>query len=110
MNRLAATLSLIMLLVAIVIAPVQATYAATVSAQAPMTMQMNAGSPCLPKDCKSTPDCPMMVSGAAGIAVPGLAASTAFVVPALVSNGFAINQQRALSSLPDDGLRRPPKL
>lgn len=110
MNRFFGIFRLLLLMAAIVIAPVQSSYAAAVPVKAPIMMQMEVGSPCLPKDCKSMPDCPMALSGSAGAVVLDHPTTSALVASALVSDGFAINQERTLSSLPIDGLRRPPKL
>ena len=110
MNRFFGIFGLILLMVATVIAPVQASYAAAAPAKAPTMMQMEAGSPCLPKECKSMPDCPMALSGPASNIVLGHPTTPAFMASAIVSDGFAINSGRTLSSLPTDSLRRPPKL
>ena len=110
MKRFFGIFGLILLMVATVIAPLRASYAAAAPAKAPMMMQMKVGSPCMPRECKSMPDCPMALAGSAVSIVLGQPTTPAFVASELVSDGFAINQDRTLSSLPTDGLRRPPKL
>ena len=105
MGKIFGIIGLVLLLAAIVIAPAGSSNAATQSAMATQD-----GSPCHPSDCKPMPDCPIALPGLAGLFAPGMWATAVGINPNLVSSGFLIDPRRLLASVPNEGVRRPPKI
>ena len=48
--------------------------------------------------------------GLAGLFAPGMWATAVGMSPNLVSSGFLIDPRRLLASVPNEGVRRPPKI
>ncbi len=109
MSRIFGIFSIVFLLAASVIAPVNSAYAATKLLTAPM-MQMQDGSAGCPKECKTMPDCPMAFVCAPGVVAVQVSAVMTIIGSDHPPDGFPLQTAVVAMSLGGDGLRRPPKL
>ena len=97
----------VLLLAAMLIGPARADVSWITPA--PM-MEMADGSPCMPKDCATMPDCTMALR--AGVAMFAIPTPDAYVVllPEMSSDVFDMTEIAASGLIHGDGLRRPPKI
>ena len=97
----------VLLLAAMLIGPARADVSWITPA--PM-MEMADGSPCMPKDCATMPDCTMALPGGVGaFAIPTSDAS-ALLLPKMSSDVFDMTEIAESALIHGDGLRRPPKI
>ena len=97
----------VLLLAAMLIGPARADVSWITPA--PM-MEMADGSPCMPKDCATMPDCTMALpTGVAMFAIPTPDASVV-LLPEMSSDVFDMTEIAASALIHGDGLRRPPKI